>query len=94
MEDVFIVARLYLFHVVMLILLRGRNGGLGIPENVVTLCPECHWEEDFGQNCKDYEDFIEKYLRDYYGESWKKENLIYKKYGGNIYERNKTNNEL
>lgn len=64
----------------MHIIKKEANGGLGIPENVVTLCPKCHYEEDFGQNTKDYESYIENYLRNYYGDNWTKEKLIYKKY--------------
>lgn len=64
----------------MLILLRGHNGGLGIEENIVTLCPKCHYEEDFGQNTKLYEEYIGNYLKDIYGTNWNKEKLIYKKY--------------
>ena len=56
------------------------SGGLGIEENIVTLCPKCHFEEDFGQDTKLYEDYIENYLKDIYGASWNKENLIYKKW--------------
>ena len=48
--------------------------------NVVTLCPECHYQEDFGQDTKLYEDYIENYLKDIYGVEWNKEKLIYKKY--------------
>ena len=64
----------------MRILLKEVNGGLGIPENIVTLCSKCHYEEDFGQNTQVYEEYIENYLKDYYGENWSKEKLIYKKY--------------
>ena len=64
----------------MHIIKKEANGGLGIPENVVTLCPKCHYEEDFGQNTKDYESYIENYLRNYYGDNWNKEKLIYNKY--------------
>jgi hypothetical protein len=64
----------------MHILLKGLNGGLGIPENIVTLCPECHYQEDFGQHTKLYEDYIENYLKGIYGANWNKEKLIYKKY--------------
>ena len=53
--------------------IKRSQGGLGIEENIVTLCPQCHYEEDFGKNCKEY-------LQNYYGGSWKKENLTYKKY--------------
>ena len=60
--------------------IKRSQGGLGIPENVVTLCSNCHYEEDFGQNCKEYEDFIEKYLKGIYGDDWNKDKLVYKKY--------------
>lgn len=61
------------------ILLSVVNGGLGIPENIVTLCPECHFKEDMGQNTKLYEQKIKEYLQSKY-EDWNEENLIYKKY--------------
>jgi hypothetical protein len=48
--------------------------------NVVTLCPKCHYEEDFGQSTQLYEDYIENYLKSIYGADWNKEKLIYKKY--------------
>lgn len=60
--------------------IKRSQGGLGIPENIVTLCAKCHYEEDFGKDSKVYEYSIENYLRNYYGESWNKENLIYKKF--------------
>jgi 5-methylcytosine-specific restriction endonuclease McrA len=60
--------------------IKRSQGGLGIPENIVTLCPECHYQEDFGQDTKLYEDYIEKYLKNIYGTNWSKEKLIYKKY--------------
>lgn len=60
--------------------IKRSQGGLGIPENVVTLCPQCHYEEDFGKDSKVYEYSIENYLRNYYGTSWNKENLYYNKY--------------
>ena len=60
--------------------IKRSQGGLGIEENVVTLCPDCHYQEDFGPKCKWYEARIEEYLKDYYGDSWNKEKLIYKKY--------------
>jgi hypothetical protein len=77
MADVYYVAK---EEIQMLILSRGVRDGLGIPENVVTLCPDCHYQEDFGKNCKWYEARIEEYLQNYYGKEWNKENLIYKKW--------------
>jgi len=60
--------------------IKRSQGGLGIPENIVTLCPDCHYEEDFGQDTKLYEDYIENYLKSIYGAGWNKEKLVYKKY--------------
>lgn len=60
--------------------IKRSQGGLGIPENIVTLCPQCHYQEDFGQDTKLYEDYIENYLKGIYGANWNKEKLIYKKY--------------
>ena len=53
---------------------------MGIEENIVTLCSECHYQEDFVLETKRYEEYIENYLRGIYGENWNKEKLIYKKY--------------
>ena len=80
MVNVFIVMKMCPKAVQMLTLSRGRNGGLGVEENVVTLCPKCHFEEDFGQDTKLYEEYIENYLKGVYGENWSKEKLIYNKW--------------
>lgn len=64
----------------MRISLKEVNGGLGIPENVVTFCPECHYAEDHGLNTELYEEYIEKHLKKIYGANWDKSKLIYKKY--------------
>ena len=60
--------------------IKRSQGGLGIEQNIVTLCPKCHYEEDFGQDTKLYEEHIENYLKGIYGEEWSKDKLIYKKY--------------
>lgn len=60
--------------------IKRSQGGLGIEQNIVTMCPECHYEEDFGQDTKLYEDYIENYLKSIYGANWNKENLIYNKW--------------
>lgn len=78
--NVFIVGNMFQKLVRMHILLKEASGGLGIEENIVTLCPECHYQEDFGQNTELYEDCIENYLKDIYGTSWNKEKLKYNKY--------------
>ena len=59
---------------------REVNGGLGIPENVVTHCPDCHYQFDFGQNSEWYKQKTKEYLQNYYGETWNEKDLVYKKY--------------
>lgn len=63
-----------------------QNGGLGIEQNIVTLCTEftenkCHRKYDFGtkeerEYCKNK---IKNYLKSKYPD-WKEKDLIYKKY--------------
>ena len=64
----------------MVILLKEVKDGLGIEENIVTLCPECHFKEDFGQDVKLYEEVIKNYLKGIYGKNWNISKLVYKKY--------------
>jgi 5-methylcytosine-specific restriction endonuclease McrA len=59
--------------------IKRSQGGLGIPENVFTACAECHYKEDFGQEQLAYREVAENYLRNYYGSSWNREDLVYKK---------------
>lgn len=55
------------------------KGGLGIEENVVTLCQTCHHRYDNGDMQEEYGKKIESYLKSIY-KDWNKEKLIYKKY--------------
>ncbi len=62
-----------------------KKGGLGIEQNIVTLCTEftknkCHRRYDFGtkQEREEIGIKIRKYLQDKY-EDWNEEDLIYKK---------------
>lgn len=41
-------------------------GGLGIEENIVTLCDRCHHEYDFGGQRQQYGDKIRAYLDKHY----------------------------
>lgn len=61
------------------------KGGLGIEENIVTLCTnfsecKCHYKFDFGtaEEQKEIGEKIEAYLKSKYP-NWEKENLIYKR---------------
>lgn len=55
------------------------QGGLGIEQNIVTACPECHHEQDNGLNTEYYELKTKRYLQAHYGDLLEI-NLIYKKY--------------
>ena len=55
------------------------QGGLGIPENLVTACSHCHREMDNGLNTKHYRSVAEEYLKSHYPE-WDKSKLVYNKW--------------
>ena len=55
------------------------HGGLGIEENIVTLCPGCHQKFDFGANRELLAGMIRRYLMACYAE-WDDNNLIYRKW--------------
>lgn len=54
------------------------RGGLGIEQNIVTLCQEHHFAYDFGNDRKMLYDFFVEYLKQFYPE-WEKDNMIFKK---------------
>lgn len=54
------------------------RGGLGIPENVVTLCRECHDHYDNGAGGKGLGPLIATYLREKYP-GWREDELRYVK---------------
>ena len=55
------------------------QGGLGIEENIVTLCPACHMEYDNGTARKRYAEQIRSYLRSRYNH-WDETKLVYDKW--------------
>lgn len=57
------------------------KGGLGIPENILTLCLECHHRFDFGrrQEREGMKKFFAEYLQSKYPD-WDETKLIYHKY--------------
>lgn len=60
--------------------IRRSKGGLGIEQNVVTLCTKCHHEYDNGSGRETIGAFIREYLMSQY-EDWCEEKLIYRKWG-------------
>lgn len=55
------------------------KGGLGIEENIVTLCLPCHNAYDHTTERKAIGEFIEAYLKSKYPD-WDKSKLIYRKW--------------
>ena len=54
------------------------QGGLGIPENGLTLCPMCHRLYDQSLARKRMREFFREYLSEHY-EDWSEDALIYRK---------------
>lgn len=54
------------------------HGGLGIEENILTLCGECHRRYDQTTKRRDMKEFFREYLKSKYPE-WDEKNLIYKR---------------
>lgn len=54
------------------------RGGLGIEENILTLCWKCHLRYDQSINRRKMGEFFKTYLQSKYPE-WDEEKLIYKK---------------
>lgn len=59
--------------------IRRSQCGLGIPENVVTLCINCHHEFDNGSGRERIGSEIKDYLKRIYPE-WREEDLVYNKW--------------
>lgn len=62
--------------------IKRSKGGLGIEENLATMCQECHNEYDNGTG--EYAEAIHTAFRDYlkgcYGDEWNENDLVYDKY--------------
>ena len=59
--------------------IRRSQGGLGIEENIVTLCPKGHHDYDNGFHSEEIGDFIGEYLERFYP-GFPNEKRIYNKY--------------
>lgn len=56
------------------------HGGLGIEQNIVCACSECHRMLDNTTSRQTMLDYAKRYLRGKY-EGWNEDELIYKKWG-------------
>ena len=55
------------------------QGGLGIEENILTLCDGCHRQYDNGLHRQDYKDIFTDYLQTKY-EGWSEDRLKFDKW--------------
>ena len=55
------------------------QGGLGIPENIGTVCRTCHTDLDHSSKREYMLNLFKEYLKLHY-ENWNEEDLIYKKW--------------
>lgn len=60
-------------------IVRRSQGGLGIEENIVCACRECHRALDEGRDRKYYQRKAEIYMKQFYPD-WDRKRLTYKKY--------------
>lgn len=58
--------------------IRRSQGGRGIEQNIVTLCPNCHREFDEGPLHESYYARIVAYLKGFYPD-WNREDMRYRK---------------
>ena len=57
------------------------QGGLGIEENILTLCPDCHRIYDQTAARESMRPILRRYLRERYP-NWNENKLTFEKYGG------------
>lgn len=57
------------------------HGGLGVEENILTLCTDCHYKYDHTTARGEMMQFFRLYLNNKYPD-WKEEDLIYRKENG------------
>ena len=55
------------------------QGGLGIEQNILTLCPTCHRQYDNGLHRHDYREVFAEYLASKYP-GWNEKDLVYDKW--------------
>ena len=55
------------------------KGGLGVEQNIVTLCQNCHHAYDNTVQRPFFRKYIQEYLQSKYGAEWDEEKLYYKK---------------
>lgn len=65
--------------------IRRSQSGLGIPQNLLTVCRSCHRQLDEGQAKELYHERAKEYLKSIYPD-WNEEDLVYNKWKGFKYQ--------
>ena len=60
-------------------IVRRSQGGMGVVENIVTLCPNCHRELDEGKNHEMLMSVVVEYIKGFYPD-WTPESVTYRKW--------------
>lgn len=55
------------------------HSGLGVEQNILTLCPNCHFNYDNSDKRKEYREIFKQYLKEKY-QDWSEEDLVYNKW--------------
>lgn len=63
-------------------IVRRSQGGRGVEQNIVTLCPACHREMDEGRDAKALKAIVVNYIKDFYP-NWTEASVTYHKGGTN-----------
>lgn len=60
-------------------IVKRSQGGLGVPTNIVTLCPTDHFKFDDSAEREQIMPFICAYMKNQYGKEWSLEDQVYRK---------------
>lgn len=61
-------------------IVRRSQGGMGVEENIVALCPRCHYKLDEGKDRDALMDRVITHIKTFYPD-WTPESVTYKKWG-------------
>lgn len=61
-------------------IVRRSQGGMGVERNIVSLCPQCHYRLDEGQESAALMERVIAYIKGFYPD-WTPESVTYRKWG-------------
>lgn len=60
-------------------IIRRSQGGMGVEQNIIALCPRCHYKFDEGKDRDKLMDYVVNYMKGFYPD-WTPESVTYKKW--------------